>query len=116
LTLRSKKPDGVRQELWGLVLAYNLLRYQMVRMAASLKGYTASQLSFHMASVYLLHELSCLPFVSPGMVPGRVAELDKQAEQFKLPARRERSYPRCIKAKPQKYATRKPSKNNASQA
>ena len=63
-----------------------------------------------MASVYLLHELSCLPFVSPGMVPGRVAELDKQAEQFKLPARRERSYPRCIKAKPQKYATRKPSK------
>ena len=22
LTLRSKKPDGVRQELWGLVLAY----------------------------------------------------------------------------------------------
>ncbi len=116
LTLRSKKPDGVRQELWGLVLAYNLQRYQMVRMAASLKGYTASQLSFHMASVYLLHELSCLPFVSPGMVPGRVAELDKQAEQFKLPARRERSYPRCIKAKPQKYATRKPSKNNASQA
>ena len=29
----------------GLV-AYNLLRYQMVRMAASPKGYTASQLSF----------------------------------------------------------------------
>ena len=27
LTLRSKKADGVRQELWGLVLAYNLLRY-----------------------------------------------------------------------------------------
>ena len=53
LTLRSKKPEGVRQELWGLVLAYNLLRYQMVRMAASLNGYTASQLSFHMASVYL---------------------------------------------------------------
>ncbi|WP_409420519.1 IS4 family transposase [Pseudaeromonas sp. ZJS20] len=116
LTLRSKKPDGVKQELWGLVLAYNLLRYQMVRMAASLKGYTASQLSFHMASVYLLHELSCLPFVSPGNIPARVADMDKQAEQFKLPARRERSYPRCVKAKPHKYATRKPNKNNASQA
>ena len=50
LTLRSKKPEGIRQELWGLVLAYNLLRYQMVRMASTLKGYTASQLSFHMAS------------------------------------------------------------------
>ena len=115
LTLRSKKPEGVRQELWGLVLAYNLLRYQMVRMAASLKGYTASQLSFHMASVYLIHELSCLPFVSPGNVPARVAELEKQAEQFILPTRRERSYPRCVKARPKKYAIRKPNKNNASQ-
>ena len=116
LTLRSKKPEGIRQELWGLVLAYNLLRYQMVRMASTLKGYTASQLSFHMASVYLLHELSCLPFISPGNVPARVAEFDKQAEQFKLPARRERSYPRCIKAIPQKYPIRKTGKNNASQA
>ncbi len=116
LTLRSKKPEGIRQELWGLVLAYNLLRYQMVRMASTLKGYTASQLSFHMASVYLLHELSCLPFISPGNVPARVAKFDKQAAQFKLPARRERSYPRCIKAIPQKYAIRKTGKNNASQA
>ena len=116
LTLRSKKPEGIRQELWGLVLAYNLLRYQMVRMASTLKGYTASQLSFHMASVYLLHELSCLPFISPGKVPAQVAEFDKQAAQFKLPARRERSYPRCIKAIPQKYAIKKTGKNNASQA
>ena len=53
LTLRSKKAAGIRQELWGVLLAYNLLRSQMVKMATSLKGYTASQLSFHMASVYL---------------------------------------------------------------
>ncbi len=49
LPLRSKKAAGIRQELWGVLLAYNLLRSQMVKMAASLKGYTASQLSFHMA-------------------------------------------------------------------
>lgn len=113
LTLRSKKPEGVRQELWGLVLAYNLLRYQMVRMAASLKGYTASQLSFHMASVYLIHELCCLPYISPGNVPGQLKRLEEQAAQFILPDRRERSYPRCVKPRPQKYATRK---KNASQA
>lgn len=29
LTLRSKKPELVRQELWGVVLAYNLLRFMM---------------------------------------------------------------------------------------
>lgn len=116
LTLRSKKAAGVRQELWGVLLAYNLLRSQMVRMAASLKGYTANQLSFHMASVYLIHELSAMPYVSPGNIPGRVANLELQAGQFILPLRRERSYPRCVKARPQRYSVKKVSKNNASQA
>ena len=62
-------------------------------MAASVKGYTASQLSFHMASVYLIHELSCMPYLSTECIPKRVAELEKQAGQFVLRKRRERSYP-----------------------
>ncbi len=106
LTLRSKKAAGIRQELWGVLLAYNLLRSQMVKMAASLKGYTASQLSFHMASVYLIHELSCMPYMSPGNIPKQVAELEQQVGQFVLPARRERSYPRCVKPRSQKYSVK----------
>ncbi len=82
LTLRSKKAAGIQQELWGMLLAYNLLRSQMVKMVASLKGYTASLLSFHMASVYLINELSCMPYLSPGTIPKRVTDLEKQAEQF----------------------------------
>jgi IS4 transposase len=100
LTLRSKKAAGIRQELWGVLLAYNLLRSQMVKMAAS-------QLSFHMASVYLIHELSSMPYVSLGNISGRVAELEKQAGQFVLLARRERSYPRSVKPRPQKYSVKK---------
>ena len=109
LTLRSKKAAGIRQELWGVLLAYNLLRSQMVKMAAS-------QLSFHMASVYLIHELSCMPYVSPSTIPKRVADLEKQAGQFVLPERRDRSYPRCVKPRPQRYSVKKANKNNASQA
>lgn len=30
-TLRSKLPEMVRQELWGILLTYNLVRYQMVK-------------------------------------------------------------------------------------
>ncbi len=90
-----------------MLLAYNLLRSQMVKMAASLKGYTASQLSCHMASVYLIHGLSRMPYVSPGNIPGQVANLDQQAGQFILPLRRERSYPRCMKPRPQKYSVKK---------
>ena len=56
--------------MWGVLLAYKLLRSQMVKMAASLKGNTASQLSFHVAAVYLIHELSCMPYGSPGNIPG----------------------------------------------
>lgn len=33
LTLRSKTPELAEQELWGVLLAYNLLRYMMSQMA-----------------------------------------------------------------------------------
>ncbi|HEA3202491.1 TPA: IS4 family transposase, partial [Aeromonas veronii] len=59
---------------------------------------------------------SCMPYLSPGSIPKRVAELDKQARQFVLPERRERSYPRSVEPRPQKYAVQKANKNNASQA
>jgi len=96
-----------------VLLAYNLLHSQMVKRAASLKGYTASQLSFHMASVYLIHELSCMPYLSLGTIPKRGAELEKQAGQFVLP---ERSSPHCVKPKPQRHSVKKTNKkNNASQ-
>lgn len=37
LTLRSRKPDQMEQELWGVVLAYNLLRSMMAQMAYNLR-------------------------------------------------------------------------------
>ena len=46
LTLRSKKAELVKQELWGVLLAYNLVRYQTIKMAGHLKGYWPNQLSF----------------------------------------------------------------------
>jgi len=36
--LRSKLPEMVRQELWGILLTYSLIRYQMIKMAFSLKA------------------------------------------------------------------------------
>ena len=35
-TLRSQLPERVTQELWGVLLAYNLIRYNMLLMAKSL--------------------------------------------------------------------------------
>lgn len=115
LTLRSKKPEMVRQELWGVLLAYNLLRFQMAQMAYSLKGVEPNQLSFSLAAGFLIKELSILPAVSPGRVPEVINHIIAMAEAFVLPDRRERCYPRAVKKRPQKYPLRKLEKREASQ-
>ncbi|MCF4011047.1 IS4 family transposase [Rheinheimera sp. UJ63] len=107
-TLRSRKPDMVKQEMWGVLLAYNLIRYQMVLMAASLgKDITPSQLSFKESASYIILQLATLPYVSPGRVPKVVMNITEMASYFLLPGRRERCYPRCLKSSKQKYPVRK---------
>ncbi|MCH4998767.1 IS4 family transposase, partial [Pectobacterium carotovorum] len=88
LALRSRKPDLVEQELWGVVLAYNLLRFMMAQMAYSLKGIEPYQLGFKQASLYLTAQLSLLPVVAPGKIPKIINEIVAMAESFVLPTRR----------------------------
>ena len=114
LTLRSKKPEMVRQELWGVLLAYNLLRFQMAQMAYSLDGVEPNQLSFAQATAFLIKELTLMPAVSPGKIPEVIQRLTAMAPAFVLPQRRERNYPRAVRKRPQKYPILK-SKKNASQ-
>jgi hypothetical protein len=109
-SLRSKKPEMIEQKLWGVLLSYNLIRFQMAKMAYSLKGVMPYQLSFNRASAYIIQELTMLPFVSPGKVPKIINSLLGIAEAFLLPERRERSYPRVVKDRPKRYAERKPKK------
>lgn len=112
LTLRSKKPELVRQELWGVVLAYNLLRFMMAQMAYSLKGVEPYQMSFKQSALYLRSQLSILPGVAPGKLPRIMEEILDMASGLVLPGRRERHYPRAVKKRPQRYALRPPSKLN----
>lgn len=110
LTLRSRKPELIEQELWGVVLAYNLLRFMMTQMAYSLKGVEPYQIGFKRASLYLTAQLSILPAVAPGKIPKIMTEILNMAGNFVLPERRERHYPRAVKKKPQRYALRPCSK------
>ena len=111
LTLRSRTPTMVYQELWGTLLAYNLIRFQMARMAYSLDAVHPNQLSFHRAAHWIIKELTVLPWVSPGRVPGVLQSMLEMAPAFVLPERRERSYPRSVRPRPKKY----PIKKHASQ-
>lgn len=103
LTLRSKKPDMVRQELWGVLLAYNMVRFQMAQMAYTLKGVEPNELSFTQAAGFILKELMLMPYVSPGRIPEVIRGMLAMAPAFVLPARRERKYPRVVKKRPQRY-------------
>lgn len=111
-TFRSKLPEMVEQEIWGLLLAYNLIRSAMTE-AASRKGIWPNQLSFSGSSSAVVAFLMTLQLTSPGKLPVIYNALIDQLGFYELPPRREdRAYPRCIKPKKSRY----PHKNkNASQ-
>ncbi|WP_024525089.1 IS4 family transposase, partial [Edwardsiella hoshinae] len=103
LTLRSKKPELVEQELWGGLLAYNLVRYQMIKMAGHLKGYRPNQLSFSESCGMVMRMLMTLQGASPGRIPELMHDLASMGHLVKLPTRRERAFPRVVKERPWKY-------------
>ena len=72
------------------------------------------QLSFNRASACIIKELTLLTFVSPGKIPKVINSLLDMAEAFVLPERRERSYPRMVKARPKRYAEKKSKKKSIS--
>ena len=108
LTLRSKTPELVTQELWGMLVAYNLLRFLMCQMAYDHKSVMPYQIGFKQASLFLIGQLQLLPAVAPGRIPEVLDYILAMSESFILPERRERAYPRAVKKRPCRYATRPP--------
>ncbi|MCF6443102.1 IS4 family transposase, partial [Pseudoalteromonas luteoviolacea] len=104
LTLRSRLPELVKQELWGILLTYNLIRYQMTQMSMMLKGdYLPYQLSFNGALAHIMRLLVGLPYSSPGALPRQLKSLYGMTESLILEPRRQRSFPRTVKARPKRY-------------
>lgn len=100
--LRSKQPALVRQEIWGGLIAYNLLRQEMRAMAKTL-AVPAQRISFQWAALAIVDLLRFSPLASAGTLPSRLRRLYEQAGQFLLPPRRDRHYPRVVKSRGQKY-------------
>ena len=108
LTLRSRKPELVRQELWGVLLSYNLIRSQMVEMCFALKGdYLPYQLSFNGALAHIMRLLVGLPYSSPGAIPRQLKHFYEMAGSLVLEPRRQRTFPRTVKPRPQRYPKNK---------
>ena len=68
VTLRSRTPQTVRQEVWGALLAYNLIRLEMAEVAWEAKV-APTELSFIRALHYLQHEWSGWPSLRRASCP-----------------------------------------------
>lgn len=109
---RSKSPRGVAQELWGLGVAYNLVRYEAERVAAD-AGVPPTRISFVAALNFIESALRTWGTESAGRVPERLQRLREDLAHFVLPERRERSYPRAVKIKMSNYARKRPAKTSS---
>ena len=102
--LRSKKPDMVRQELWGLLLAYNLIRIAMIDATKAEEILIPRQLSFSLCMRHIIAFFMLTPIHSASKLPVHYEELLTTLRLFVLPDRLpDRRYPREVRKKPRKY-------------
>jgi hypothetical protein len=108
-TIRSRTPAGVAQELYGIAIAYNLVRVEMER-AADEAGVAPTRLSFVNALALIRYALiaSSTPPLAPSVIPRRLLDMRTQMKLLLLPERRERAYPRAVKIKMSNYNRKRP--------
>jgi Insertion element 4 transposase N-terminal/Transposase DDE domain len=112
-TIRSKTPVAVAQEMWGLLIAYNLVRLEMQRVAAEL-GVPPTRISFVAALREFVREWHLATVVSLGTIPKRAASWTDLLRHYVLPPRRgKRVFPRAVKIKMSNYPRKLPTKSSS---
>lgn len=104
--LRSKQPALVGQELWGTLLAYDLIRQEMRQMADEMHV-APQRLSFQWLTLAITMALSGWSLEDAETLPERSQLLRKIAARYVLAPRHRRSYPRAVKRRSKSYPTKK---------
>lgn len=100
--LRSREPERVRQEVWGLAIGYNLVRLEMEHVADQ-TGIPPRQLSYRHSLMLIRNFWIGAWLASPGVLRKRLDALQDDLVLLVLPERRARSYPRAVKIKMSGY-------------
>lgn len=106
--LRSRQPERVMQEVWGVLFAHTLLRRCMRLMAQHAKVEPV-RISFHTARHAIVGVLRSVHLARAGVVPQHLQWLIDEARHFVLPPRRQgRSFAREVKRSTRsKYPSKK---------
>jgi hypothetical protein len=101
--LRSRAPERVLQEVWGLAIACNLLRLHMQHVAQR-AAVAPTRISFRHALLLLRSFWQLTAWLTaPGNLPRRLDDLHQELALLILPPRRLRRYPRAVKIKMSNY-------------
>jgi len=106
LILRSRKPQRVEQEIYGLLIAYNALRRIMVDAAASSEEQDPVcplRLSFIAALERLREAVRDMMRLPPYRLQDRYADLLRAVARVRVPQRPGRSCPRVVRIKMSNY-------------
>jgi hypothetical protein len=97
--LRSRAPERIRQEIWGLAIGYNLVRLEMVHVAA--RADVAPQRISYRHTLMLIRNFWLAAWLAPpGGLPRRLEALHDELALLLLPPRRsQRRFPRAVKIK-----------------
>lgn len=107
-TFRCKRPDRVRQETYGLLIAYNCVRSLMAD-AAEIAGERPRQLSFVNCLLLVRTMLTLMAHADASRLPALYQTLLGQMAQCVLPPRRSgRRCPRAVKKKMSSYRLKRP--------
>lgn len=105
-SLRSRVPERVLQEVWGLAIAYNLVRLHMAQVAQR-AGVSPCRISFRHALLLMRGFWLTAWVTRPGNLPHRLEGLHQELALLILPPRRPRRYPRAVKIKMSNYPRNK---------
>lgn len=103
--LRSKTPQGVVQELYGLLIAHYLIRATMHE-AACTRGLDPDRLSFTRALSLIITVLPLVPLLEAPMQEVLRLQVLETLLQVPLPPRDRRSNPRAVKRRLSKFPRR----------
>ncbi|CAG9199733.1 transposase [Paraburkholderia sabiae] len=106
LTLRSQTVQGVYQEFWGALIAYNLIRLEMARAALDAR-HAPDELSFIRAFHTIQYEMTWAAVTrSYGKLPALLRRLRERLKQLPNDKRPGRSCARAVKSRPFRYTVR----------
>ena len=107
LNLRSHEVSTTRQEIWGILIAYNLVRLEMARAAAQAKC-APTEISFIMAlHAYQYEMMHAKTLQSLGTVPAVIKRMRERIIIELNVYRPGRTFDRVAKAKAQRYPERR---------